>query len=92
MDFKTYTRKSAAGAITSIERTGTDVAIVYAEYDPDTGEKSDRKATLDLNQLREERTQMNAQIQQDLDALNALRAERDNLAAMIADITEVDSK
>lgn len=91
MDFKEYTRKKAAEAIVSVARTGIDVTITYDEYDQNTGEKSVLEASLDLNQLREQRTQMNAQIQQDMDRLNALRSDRDDIAAMIADINAVVS-
>ena len=91
MDFKEYTRKKAAEAIVSVARTGIDVTITYDEYDPDTGEKAILEASLDLNQLREQRTQMNAQIQQGMDQLNALRSDRDDIAAMIADINAVVS-
>jgi len=44
-----------------------------------------------LDQLREQRTQMNAQIQQDTYSLNALRSDRDDMAAMISDINAVVS-
>jgi uncharacterized coiled-coil DUF342 family protein len=91
MDFKEYTRKKAAEAIVSVARTGIDVTITYDEYDQDTGEKSVLEASLDLDQLREQRTQMNAQIRQDTDRLNALRSDRDDIAAMIADINAVVS-
>lgn len=91
MDFKEYTRKKAAEAIVSVARTGIDVTITYDEYDQDTGEKSVLEASLDLDQLREQRTQMNVQIQQDMDRLNALRSDRDDIAAMIADINAVVS-
>ena len=91
MDFKECTRKKAAEAIVSVARTGIDVTITYDEYDQDTGEKSVLEASLDLDQLREQRTQMNVQIQQDMDRLNALRSDRDDIAVMIADINAVVS-
>jgi len=89
MNYIEYTRKKAAGAIVSIARTGIVVTISYDEYDQDTGEKSTLDASLDLDQLREQRTQMNAQIQEDMDRLNDLRSGRDDLATMITDINEV---
>ena len=91
MDFSEYTRKKAADAIVSIARTGINVTIAYDDYDQDTGEKSVLEASLDLDQLREQRTQMNAQIQQDTYSLNALRSDRDDMAAMISDINAVVS-
>ena len=91
MNFAEYTRKKAADAIVSVARTRVDVTITYDEYDQDTGEKSVLEASLDLDQPREQRTQMNAQIQQGMDQLNALRSDRDDIAAMIADINAVVS-
>lgn len=89
MNYIEYTRKKAAGGIVSIAKIGTAVTITYDDYDQDTGAKSVLEAQLDLDQLREERIQMNAQIQQDMNRLNALRSDRDDITAMIADINAV---
>lgn len=91
MNYIEYTRKKAAEAIVSIVRTGPAVTITYDEYDQDTGEKSVLEASLDLNQLRDERDSMNAQIQQEMYQLNQRRSDRDDIAAMIADINAVES-
>lgn len=91
MNYIEYTRKKAAGAIVSIVRTGPAVTITYDDYDRGTGEKSVLVADLDLNQLRAERDSMNAQIQQEMYQLNQRRSDRDDIAAMIADINAVES-